>query len=776
MNGTCQDNLKWLETAVVSASTSDVDFPFEATLDGCHEFCRSLPDYSMQVSMMTHQTEVNSQMSDCTCIYRNDKLPSRDAMPSYSKPSSPKFTLTNSDGMALGLRPNIACDTDEDLMIETQVADANNPSQQFLITQDGQVASVRCPEKVLTNVLGSDGVSCTDGVGLQLKEYGYVPSTRSPTTSPTTSPTRSPTTTSPTASPTRKCFKFKSELREVIKYCFQNNSQLKSLCESKKALFGSSINNWCFDGITDMSGLFHYTDFNEPINGWDVSGVKYMDEMFSYATNFNQDLSGWNTEQVTNMESMFYRATAFNSNIGGWNVGRVTNMVAMFDKATAFNINIGSWNVSSVRDMGYMFRYAVSFNQDLSRWNTTSSMDFIEMFYGATAFNQNLCAWKERITYKRYEGYFNRWVDTVEDMFKNSGCTDKENPTQYYFRNFCSEVSCPTPTSPDYIEIGNWRIAHICETCEQSHLSISSDNNITSQVFREDGTVHPGPRNDYNGWGAVSSAGPTFSSQGITFGNMAVQISDWRIRQIDNKHMSISHKDGNVARIYKSDGTLHENDQQYSGWKSDIGAPSCAYLTERYLQIGDWRFGVGYITYEKYYSGSSRYPQLSVAHKGGKVPVVYKPDGSVWAVPPFIMDTFDPWIWYPHDANAYIIMGSNDGCPSPLTSSPTTSPTASPLTSSPTTSLTSKSLTSSPTTRPTSRPNGGFCSEDRQCQSGYCKRKGFSSKICAAKVRFDFDDIAYISGSVCQYNKIFSMMLSPYSSTMEKLVLRIGNA
>eukprot|EP00956_Cyclotella_meneghiniana_P018598 scaffold31081_cov20-Cyclotella_meneghiniana.AAC.1 len=171
------------ETAVVSASTGDGAYPFEATLDGCHEFCRSLPDYSAQMGMMTHQTEASSEISDCTCIYRNEKLPSRDSMPSYSKPSLPKFALTNSDGMALGLRPNIDCNATDDLMIETQIADINNPRQQFQVTQDKQVVSVQCPEKVLTNVLGGDGTSCTDGVGLQLKEYGFVPIKRSPTTS-----------------------------------------------------------------------------------------------------------------------------------------------------------------------------------------------------------------------------------------------------------------------------------------------------------------------------------------------------------------------------------------------------------------------------------------------------------------------------------------------------------------------------------------------------------------------------------------------------------------
>eukprot|EP00956_Cyclotella_meneghiniana_P028804 scaffold68082_cov91-Cyclotella_meneghiniana.AAC.2 len=343
VNGTCQDNLKRLETAFVSSYTGR-DFPFAATRDGCHEFCRSLPDYSTQIGMMTNQTEVNKnvQISDCTCIYRNDKLPPRESMPSYSKPSPPKFTLSNSDGMALGLRPNINCNASEDLMIETQVADLTNPRQQFQVTHDGQVVSVQCPQKVLTNVLGSGGVSCTDGVGLQLKEYGYV---------------------LPGA---LTCFKTKLELREAIVACSSSTSQA---CEGKKAIFGSPINSWCFNGIPDMSGLFKGTSFNEPINGWDVSGVENMKEMFRDATQFNQDLSGWNTERVM--------------------------------------------------DMTWMFGHATEFNGDISTWNVSSVISMQSMFNGATAFNQNLCAWEDRFSYNS---------NLTHDIFNGTSCADKSDP------------------------------------------------------------------------------------------------------------------------------------------------------------------------------------------------------------------------------------------------------------------------------------------------------------------------------------------------------------
>ena len=175
--GNCQDNFQGdlirLDTAFVSADMNKLS---KATRDGCHEFCKSLPQYSIQTGMMTQTGAAGAadEITDCQCIYPSGKLPSRESMPLHSKPSPPKFALTNSDGMALGLRPKIACDAAADLMIETQVADLNNPRQQFQITPDGQIVSVPCPEKVLTAVLGGNGTSCTGG-SLQIENYGYSP-------------------------------------------------------------------------------------------------------------------------------------------------------------------------------------------------------------------------------------------------------------------------------------------------------------------------------------------------------------------------------------------------------------------------------------------------------------------------------------------------------------------------------------------------------------------------------------------------------------------------
>ena len=89
-------------------------------------------------------------VKSCTCVYPNNNRPSNEMLPEYATPAAPAFTITNLDGMALGIRPKINCDSEDELDIETQLSDPNNPRQQFQCTLDGQIVSVRCPKKVLT--------------------------------------------------------------------------------------------------------------------------------------------------------------------------------------------------------------------------------------------------------------------------------------------------------------------------------------------------------------------------------------------------------------------------------------------------------------------------------------------------------------------------------------------------------------------------------------------------------------------------------------------------
>jgi surface protein len=162
---------------------------------------------------------------------------------------------------------------------------------------------------------------------------------------------------------------------------------------SKDQITTDNAVSTCTSGITDMSGLFSSTTFNQDIGFWDVSSVTNMTFMFESATEFNQDISTWDVSSVTVMTGMFYGAASFNQPLNTWDVSTVTRMNALFYSAEIFNQDISSWNVSSVTTMSQMFSFTSSFNQDLSDWNVSSVTTMEAMFEEATAFNQDLSSW-----------------------------------------------------------------------------------------------------------------------------------------------------------------------------------------------------------------------------------------------------------------------------------------------------------------------------------------------------------------------------------------------
>jgi surface protein len=147
------------------------------------------------------------------------------------------------------------------------------------------------------------------------------------------------------------------------------------------------------DKITDMSHMFSFSSFNQPIGHWNVSNVTNMSSMFQCAKEFNQPIGMWNVSSVENMVNMFCEATAFNQPIGNWNVGNVRSMMTMFSITESFNQPIGEWDVSNVVMMMGMFQYAKCFNQPIGKWNVAKVRNMVRMFSHAVSFNQPLRTW-----------------------------------------------------------------------------------------------------------------------------------------------------------------------------------------------------------------------------------------------------------------------------------------------------------------------------------------------------------------------------------------------
>ena len=181
------------------------------------------------------------------------------------------------------------------------------------------------------------------------------------------------------------------ELRDVVARWQASHSNAAD--RSEIILKYGEVANWNVSLVTNMSGIFMASGFNEAIGMWDTSAVTDMTGMFNGASSFNQDIGSWNTSSVTSMYRMFRDAAAFNQDIGSWNTSSVTSMEEMFYTTIAFNQDIGSWDTSSVTSMFFMFFNARTFDQDIGRWDTSSVTSMYGMFYHASAFNQDIGSW-----------------------------------------------------------------------------------------------------------------------------------------------------------------------------------------------------------------------------------------------------------------------------------------------------------------------------------------------------------------------------------------------
>ena len=163
--------------------------------------------------------------------------------------------------------------------------------------------------------------------------------------------------------------------------------------------FNGHVSNWNVSKVRYMQNMFNINNaavpsaFNRNLSSWNVSNVENMERMFKAASSFTSDLSSWDVSNVRNMIEMFSNARAFNSDLSRWNVSRVGGMKEMFFNAHAFNSDLNDWNVSNVRDMSSMFNGARSFNGNLRAWNTHNAKDMSFMFLGATSFNQYIGDW-----------------------------------------------------------------------------------------------------------------------------------------------------------------------------------------------------------------------------------------------------------------------------------------------------------------------------------------------------------------------------------------------
>jgi hypothetical protein len=139
------------------------------------------------------------------------------------------------------------------------------------------------------------------------------------------------------------------------------------------------------------------------------------------------------------------------------------------------------------------------------------------------------------------------------------------------------------PGGAGFVEIGAWRFGKY----DDAHFSFSHKDGKTAVIFRSDGTVHPGPRDDFG----LGSNPLLPGGSDVEVGDGFLQFGPWRLGQVDGGHASLSHNSGQTAMIWREDGTQHPGPRTDFNTFGQALTPKNVFMGEGFMQVGEFRIG-----------------------------------------------------------------------------------------------------------------------------------------------------------------------------------------
>ena len=134
-----------------------------------------------------------------------------------------------------------------------------------------------------------------------------------------------------------------------------------------------------------MAHMFEVTSvFNQALDHFDTSNVKYFEKMFSGNKSTFDSFSCLRTSS-----SHFWTpnpGSAFNQDINGWDISSATSMRLMFYRYVMYRVNFPGAKKRCLKHRYFFAPFSnVAFNQELCAWGVhyDSSKDYTNMFYNS---------------------------------------------------------------------------------------------------------------------------------------------------------------------------------------------------------------------------------------------------------------------------------------------------------------------------------------------------------------------------------------------------------
>ena len=286
-----------------------------------------------------------------------------------------------------------------------------------------------------------------------------------------------------------------------------------------------------FPGPPTISLTFSSSNYNAPLDNWDVSAVTEMNECFSNAQLFNQDIGMWNVSSCTNFQNMFSGAVVFNQNLANWNTSSATKTDGMFRNALQFNGALTNWTLPNVTNVQSMFQSCANFNQPVDQLGITSACTNMQfMFYVAGVFNQSMPSWDVSGVTSFYRCFRNC------SSFRGGGLSNWVTSSATSFRGmfrFCSNFN---------EDLSSW--------------DVSSGTNF-SYMFQSCLQLNT----DLRLWDVRN--GTTFQEMFSSCSNLAFDLSGWQIYNATTMQNF-------VAVNYTNNFTDQQCEDAFVAWSNDV--------------------------------------------------------------------------------------------------------------------------------------------------------------------------------------------------------------